>query len=153
MASFLDMIAVSEGTARAPNPYAVTFGYKYTITDFADHPYPKYWKGEPLDFLGPTYAGLISTAAGKYQLTKHTWEALQGALGLPDFGKQSQDDGAQLLIKQKGATDLINGGQIVDAIGLLHSLWASLPGSTSGQPQANMANLLKAYSDSGGAYA
>jgi muramidase (phage lysozyme) len=147
------MVSYSEGTDKAPNPYAVTFGYKYVISDFSDHPYPKYWKGEPLDFLGPTYTGLISTAAGKYQITKHTFEALQGALNLPDFGPQSQDRAATLLIQQKKALDLVNAGQIADAIGLCSGVWASLPGSASGQPQQKMADLLDVYGTSGGAYA
>ena len=154
LAAFLDMLSHSEGTDRVPDPYRVTFGFHHTIADLSDHPsITGEWAGEPLDFLGPAYAGLISTAAGKYQITKHTWEALQGALSLPDFERQSQDRAATLLISQKKALDLINSGQIVDAIGLLHPVWASLPGSTANQPITSMSALLKAYSDSGGAYA
>jgi lysozyme len=153
-AAFLDMISHSEGTDRAADSYRVVFGFKHTIADLSDHPaVTGEWHGEPLDFLGPTYYGLISTAAGRYQVTKHTWQALQGALNLPDFGPASQDAAAILLIKQKGALDMVDSGRVVDAVNLCHSVWASLPGSTSGQPQRTMADLVKTYTDAGGAFA
>jgi muramidase (phage lysozyme) len=148
------MIAVSEGTARAPDPYRVCYGYQHTILSFADHPaITGEWHGESLASLGPQYAGLISTAAGKYQITKHTWEALQGALNLPDFSPASQDAAAVLLIKQKGALDKVDGGQVADAIALCHGIWASLPGSVAGQPITPIVKLLDAYREAGGAYA
>lgn len=154
LSAFLDTISHSEGTDRAPNPYAVCFAFRHTIRDFSDHPaVTGEWRGEALDFLGPAYVGLISTAAGKYQITKHTWEALQGALNLPDFSPASQDAAATLLIKQKGAFEAINGGRVADAIALCHDVWASLPGGTSGQPQKTLASLIKAYTDGGGAFA
>lgn len=153
LSSFLNTISHGEGTDRAPDPYRVVFGFKHTIADISDHPYPKEWPGVPLDFLGPGYAGLISTAAGKYQITKHTWEACQGALNLPDFSPASQDAAATLLIKQKGALDAVNGGRFAEAIALCHGVWASLPGSTSGQPQASLASLVQFYTSNGGAFA
>lgn len=152
--AFLNMISHSEGTDRVPDPYRCCFGFKHTIADMSDHPaVTGEWKGEQLDFLGPTYAGLISTAAGKYQITKHTWLALKEALNLPDFSAQSQDAAATLLIKQKGALDAINGGRVADAIALCHEVWASLPGSTSGQPQKTLASLVQYYTGNGGAFA
>jgi muramidase (phage lysozyme) len=154
LSAFLTMISHSEGTDRAADPYRVCFGFKHTIAELSDHPaITGEWSGEPLDFLGPTYAGLISTAAGKYQITKHTWEALKTALSLHDFSAASQDAAATLLIKQKGALDLVNGGQVADAIGLCHNVWASLPGSTSGQPQKTMASLVANYTSNGGGFA
>lgn len=154
LAAFLGMIAVSEGTARAPDPYRVCFGFKHTIADLSNHPaITGEWKGEPLDFLGPGYEGLISTAAGKYQITRHTWAALKTALNLLNFGPASQDAAATSLIRQKGALALVESGQIAAAIELCHPVWASLPGSSAGQPITPMASLLKAYADAGGAYA
>lgn len=154
LSAFLNTISHSEGTDRAPDPYRVCFAFRHTIADMSDHPaVTGEWKGEPLDFLGPTYAGLISTAAGKYQITKHTWQALQGALNLPDFSPASQDAAATLLIKQKGALEAVNGGCVADAIALCHNVWASLPGSTSGQPQKTLASLIQNYTNNGGAFA
>ncbi len=152
--AFLEMISHSEGTDRIADPYRCCFGFKHIIEDLSDHPsVTGEWMGEPLDFLGVAYKGLHSTAAGKYQMTKHTWQACQAALNLPDFTGDSQDRAAILLIKQKGALDLVNGGQIADAIALCHPIWASLPGSIAGQPITPMPTLLAAYSQAGGAYA
>lgn len=153
LAAFFSMVSHSEGTDQVADPYRCCFEFKHTIIDLSQHPYPNEWKGEPIDFLGPAYKGLISTAAGKYQITKHTWEALQGALNLPDFGPASQDAAATLLIKQKGALDAVNGGRFADAIALCHGVWASLPGSTSGQPQKSLASLVQFYTGNGGAFA
>jgi len=152
--AFLATIRHSEGTDKAPDPYAVTFGYHFTITDFRDHPAVLgTWHGEPLDFLGPAYVGKVSTAAGAYQIIRPTWVGLKSQLKLPDFRPPSQDEAATLLITQAGALHLIETGQIAAAIDRCHEIWASLPGSTSGQPQASMAALMQAYTDSGGAFA
>ena len=154
MAAFLATIRRSEGTDQAPDPYAVTFGYHFTITDFRDHPAVLgAWRGEPLDFLGPAYVGKVSTAAGAYQIIKNTWLGLKSQLKLPDFRAPSQDEAATLLITQAGALHLVESGQIADAIAKCSGIWASLPGSQSGQPQAKMADLIQAYVTSGGAYA
>jgi muramidase (phage lysozyme) len=151
--AFLAMIRHSEGTDKAPDPYAVTFGYKFTITDFSDHPAVLgTWKGEPLDFLGSRYAGEVSTAAGAYQIIKPTWITLKRRLSLPDFTAPSQDAAAVGLIREARALDLVNGGQIAAAIDLCHGIWASLPGSTSGQPQVKMAELIQAYTNNGGGF-
>ena len=154
MQAFLSMVAHSEGTDKSPDPYRVTFGYRHVIADLSDHPtITGEWMGVALDFLGPKYAGLVSTAAGKFQITKHTWEVAKAVLNLKDFTGPSQDDAAILLIKQKGALDLVNGGQVQEAIGKCAGIWASLPGSIAGQPQQKMADLIHAYGDAGGAFA
>jgi muramidase (phage lysozyme) len=151
--AFLAMIRASEVGADCPNPYAMVFGGKFTITDFRDHPAVLgTWHGEPLDFLGPKYQGLVSTAAGAYQLIKPTWLGAKTVLKLPDFGVASQDAAAMLLIKEQGALDLVNSGQVVDAIQKCAGVWASLPGNGAGQPQHTMADLLGWYGDAGGAY-
>jgi len=151
VAAFLAMISHSEGTDRAPDPYRVCYGYKHTIVSLADHPaVTGEWKGEPLDDLGPAYVGMRSTAAGRYQLIKPTWLTLKAKLYLSDFTGPSQDAAALELLREKGAYDLVKGGQVADAITLCHGIWASLPGSTSGQPQRTFAQLLEAYGAAGG---
>src|SRR5271157_5160354 len=141
------MIRHSEGTDKAPDPYAVTFGYQFTITDFSDHPAVLgTWTGEH-------YSGGFSTAAGAYQIIKSTWLALKARLHIPDFSANSQDAAATELIRERSAMDLVNGGQVADAIERCSSIWASLPGSTSGQPQAKLANLIQAYQSNGGGLA
>lgn len=153
MAGFLTMLSHSEGTDRAADSYRVCYAFHHTIVDLRDHPsVTGEWKGESLASLGPQYAHSISTAAGRYQLIKPTWLDCKAALHLPDFTAPSQDDAAIYLIKQKGALDLVNSGRVAEAINLCHGVWASLPGSTSGQPQTSFAALMNAYSAAGGAF-
>lgn len=154
LAAFLATIRHSEGTSKTPDAYACCFGYKFVITDFSDHPAVLgTWHGAPLDFLGPAYAGKVSTAAGAYQIIRPTWVALKIALKLPDFTGPSQDAAATELIREARALDLVNAGQVANAIERCHGIWASLPGSTSGQPQRTMADLIQAYGNHGGAFA
>jgi muramidase (phage lysozyme) len=143
LAAFLAMLRHSEGTDKAEDPYAVTFGNAFTIQDFSDHPHALGWPG----YL---WKGIHETASGAYQITYPTWLRLKAKLGLNDFSPASQDAAATELLRECGALDLINGGQVADAIGLCHGIWASLPGSTSGQPQAKMADLINFYSSNGG---
>jgi muramidase (phage lysozyme) len=154
LAAFLSMISHSEGTDRQIDPYRCCFGFRHIIQDLSDHPaVTGEWRGASLDFLGPSYLGKVSTAAGRYQLIKPTWLACKDALKLTDFTGASQDDAAVELIKQKGALNLVNGGQVAEAITLCHEVWASLPGSSSGQPQQTMAALIQSYGNAGGAFA
>jgi muramidase (phage lysozyme) len=146
LAAFLKTITHSEGTDKASDPYAVTFGNAFTIEDFSDHPHALGWPG----YL---WKGIHETASGAYQITYPTWLALKARLNLPDFSPASQDAAATELIREKGALDLVEGGQFAEAIERCHGIWASLPGSTSGQPQATMANLIQAYSAAGGGFA
>jgi muramidase (phage lysozyme) len=148
------MLSHSEGTDRVADPYRCCFGFKHTIVNLSDHPaVTGEWLGEPLDFLGADYAGLHSSAAGRYQITKGTWLACKAALRLPDFTAACQDDAAILLIKQKGGLDLILAGRVGDAIEACRGVWASLPGSASGQPQRSLAQLINAYGNAGGSLA
>lgn len=152
--AFLATVRHSEGTDKASDPYRVVYGYKYTIKDLSDHPaITGEWHGESLTNLGPAYAGKISTAAGAYQIIKPTWVSLKARLGLPNFTGPSQDAAATELIREAGALDLVNGGRVAEAIGRCHGIWASLPGSTSGQPQRTLADLVHAYAGAGGAFA
>lgn len=154
LAAFLATIRHSEGTDRAPDPYRVVYGYKHIIVDLSDHPaITGEWHGESLANLGPAYAGKVSTAAGAYQIIRPTWVTLKARLGLTDFTGRSQDAAAVELIREARALDLVNAGQVANAIERCHGIWASLPGSTSGQPQRTMADLIHAYGDAGGAFA
>lgn len=152
--AFLAAISYAEGTARAADPYRVVFGYGTTLRDLSDHPaITGEWTGAPLDSLGPSYRGKISTAAGRYQIIRATWLRCRAALGLRDFGPASQDAAALWLIERRGALDLVRAGRFDEAVTRCASEWASLPGSTSGQPQRRMAELRTAYVNAGGALA
>lgn len=163
VAAFLATVSHSEGTDSAPDPYRVCYGFPrswaHTIKDLTYHPSEHRpdgtieWKGESLESLGEQYKHKISTAAGKYQIILPTWEECKHALNLRDFTGPSQDDAAIRLIKKHGALDLINGGQVSKAITLCNGIWASMPGSTSGQPQSKYADLIDFYLNSGGSFA
>jgi muramidase (phage lysozyme) len=155
----LATISHSEGTDRPPapaDPYATCFAFRHVIQSYAYHPHElrpdgtREWAGEPLDFLGARYAGEISSAAGRYQINLPTFERLRKLLNTVGFGPQVQDDMAIQLMKEQGALDLVMGGQITAALEKCNVIWASLPGSTSQQPQAEIADLLHTYMNAGG---
>lgn len=152
--AFLAAIAWAEGTDREPDPYRVCYGYRHTIRDLSDHPAVRgEWNGEPLDNLGPRYKGLVSTAAGRYQIIKQTWLRCKAALGLPDFGPQSQDRAAVWLIDKRGALGHVQAGRFDRALELCAAEWASLPASTAGQPTRQLADLRNVFASAGGTFA
>jgi lysozyme len=152
------MTAISEGTDQTGNPYRCTYALKYWIKDLSQHPVDSgEWLGEPLPdqmcFNAGLAAGCVSTAAGRYQIIHPTWKRVSGILSLHNFGAEAQDDAAIQLIKEAGALDLVNSGQIAEAIPKCREIWASLPGNSAGQPQTSFANLMTAYTDAGGGFA
>lgn len=150
-AAFLAMLSHSEGTDRAADPYRCCYGFRHTIEDMSDHPaITGEWLGESLASLGAQYAHEVSTAAGKYQLIKPTWITCKARAELPDFTPASQDDAALVLIAERGALADIEAGRLYCAVALCSPVWASLPGSTSGQPQRSMVALSVAFTDAGG---
>jgi len=136
---FLAMLRFSEGTARAPNPYAVTFGDAFTISDFSDHPHALGWAGYP-------WRGIRETAAGAYQINYPCWLGCKKVYGALNFSPAEQDRLALCLVNERHALQLVNSGDIETAIALCSAEWASLPGSQSGQPQQRLTDLLSAYS-------
>lgn len=152
-AAFLTLISHSEGTDLVPDPYRCCYGYSHTLISLSDHPaITGEWMGEDISKLGPQYLGKVSTAAGRYQINRPTWETCKAALRLRDFTPPSQDDAALQLIKEAGALGLVNAGMIGDAITKCSGIWASLPGSVAGQPTKTFAQLLQTYSGAGGTY-
>lgn len=151
--AFLATIAASEGTNRGDG-YRVCYGYKHTLASFADHPANTgEWKGEPLDNLGSKYAGLVSTAAGRYQIIRGTWNDARKKLALADFSPMNQDAAACWLIRGAGAMSDVQAGRIEDAISKCRKIWASLPGAGYGQPERKLATLLDVFTAQGGALA
>lgn len=163
VAAFLAMTSYSEGTDKAPDPYRVCYAFRHSIVSFDTHPAhgtderPAEWNGELLpDHLciaAGFSPGCKSTAAGKYQITRPTFLRLGGILRIRDFCPASQDAFAVQLLKEHGALDLINSGQVAAAIGKLHGEWASFPGGSSGQPQKRIASLIQSYTWNGGGFA
>ena len=154
-AAFLAMLSHAEGTDKGADPYAVCYGYKHTIQSFADHPkLTGEWQGESLANLGPSYVGKISTAAGRYQIIRATWQGCKRALALPDFSPDSQDKAALYLIRQRGALDLVQAGRFDEAVAVCSKEWASLPGANApGQGMRKLDGLRLAFEQAGGVLA
>lgn len=156
--AFLAAIRQAEGTANRPDPYRVCFGYRHTIRSLADHPaITGEWKGEKLPDnqcraagFGP---GCVSTAAGAYQIIRPTWERIKGKLKLPDFGPESQHRAAIELLREAGALELINRGDLGGAVSAARRTWASLPGAGYDQPERSLAWVQAAYVKAGGSLA
>lgn len=141
--AFLDMIAVSEGTAGKGNDgYNVVVGGSL-FNSYDDHPRKLIW-------IRP---GLASTAAGRYQLLKRYYDAYKKQLNLPNFSPLSQDLIAIQQIRERGALQDIEKGYINIAIDKVKNIWASLPGAGYGQHENKIDKLIAAYKDAGGTVA
>ena len=143
VAAFLRMLRVGEGTTDEDG-YRRHFGGEHTL-DLSRHPrraITKMVNGAPI----------TSTACGAYQFLARTWDECQGALGLPDFGPASQDLAAVFLINRRGALDAVIRGDLEVAIARCAKEWASLPGSTYGQPVVTLARCRQEYEKWGGKY-
>jgi muramidase (phage lysozyme) len=141
--AFLDMIAVSEGTAGKGNDgYNVIVGGNL-FNSYDDHPRKLVW-------IRP---GLASTAAGRYQLLKRYYDAYKKQLSLPNFSPLSQDLIAIQQIRERGALQDIEKGYISVAIDKVKNIWASLPGADYGQHENSLDKLITAYKDAGGTVA
>jgi muramidase (phage lysozyme) len=144
--AFLDMLAVSEGTAgKGDNGYNVLYGGGL-FSGYADH---------PRKFLSFPINGkmVTSSAAGRYQILAKFYDHYKVQLGLPDFSPASQDAIAIQLIRECKALDDINAGNISAAITKCKSRWASLPGAGYGQHEQKEAHLVQAYTSAGGTVA
>ncbi|HBV9000789.1 TPA: glycoside hydrolase family 104 protein [Citrobacter freundii] len=143
--AFLDMLAWSEGTDKKGQPtnnrgYDVIVGGSL-FTDYSDHP-------RKLVTLNPK---LKSTAAGRYQLLSRWWDAYRKQLGLKDFSPASQDAVALQQIKERRALELIDSGDIRQAIDRCSNIWASLPGAGYGQFEHKADKLIAKFKEAGGA--
>ncbi len=143
--AFLHAIAISEGTARiGDRGYNVLVGstpqQPLLFGSYRDHPRTKIQ-------LQP---GLVSTAAGRYQILAHYFDAYRDQLKLPDFSPECQDTIAVQMIKERGALDDIEAGRFDAAVARCSNLWASLPGAQYGQHTNLIADLRTAYTNAGG---
>lgn len=115
---FLDLIAHTEGTEG--NGYRTAFGGG-RLNNLNDH--PRYSKS----FTQKDGKTNQTSAAGRYQFLKGTWDGLARQYGLNDFSGHSQDLGAIGLLIQNGALGNILKGDMQGAVRKSGSTWASLP--------------------------
>lgn len=134
---YLDLIAQAEGTARHADPYRVAFGGS-TIPDLSRHP------GIARRFQQTDGKANTTTAAGKYQFLRSTWNDVAGTLGLTDFTARSQDLGALELMRRSGSLDDVLRGDYASAVRKDGRTWASLPSSPYPQPRRSAAFIAQA---------
>lgn len=119
---FLDFISKAEGTEK--------FGYNTQvgntqIAQLDQHP----------NKSTVVTADGSSTAAGRYQFIKGTWDDQARKHGLTDFGVLNQDKAAVGLLKDNGAYDDVASGNFGIAVQKLGGVWASFPSSKYKQPK------------------
>lgn len=126
---YLNVIALSEGTAGyMNNGYNTMFGGDQ-FSDMSDH--PRILK----EFTDKNGKRNKTSAAGRYQFTQASWDEAAKALNLKDFSPRSQDMAALYLIQRAGQLDNVLNGNFADATAGLGGVWASLPSSTYAQPK------------------
>ncbi len=119
----LDLIAAAEGVKYG---YNTLFGNQ-RIDNLSAHPNIK----KP--FKQTDGQVKYTTAAGRYQFLKDTWDGIARQYGIKDFSPQSQDFGALALLAQNGALPYVLKGDFNTAIKKSGSTWASLPTSPYAQ--------------------
>lgn len=139
--ALLAVIRRGEGTADAAG-YRRMFGGEL-FDSYADHPRKRITK---------TLGGraITSTAAGAYQFLSSTWDETARALGLHDFSPASQDLAAVGRIAARGALDDAKAGRLDAALPKIAKEWASMPGSTYGQPTISTAAAWNTFTGAGG---
>lgn len=134
LSKFLDFTSKSEGA-----DYNTIVGGK-TFEDYSKHP----------GVVGLTTPAGPSTAAGRYQITKTTYDDIAARLGIKDFSPESQDKIAQELIRRKGALEDVQAGRFPDAIKKLGGTWASFSSSKYNQPKNTAEKEAKLLAESKG---
>ena len=160
-AAFLSAIAWAEGTDNAGG-YRCLYGSRPSapslLDSFADHPAELGWPGVKLTDQQCRGAGLgagcVSTAAGRYQITRTTWRGLGGAGKYGEFSPAAQDAAALDLIAARRALDDVDAGRFAAAVDKIRRVWASMPGAGyAGQQMRTLDQLAAVYSGAGGAFA
>jgi len=95
-------------------------------------------------------ARYASAAAGAYQFMPPTWDMVTRAIGVRDFGPESQDQAALFLVQRRGALHLADRGELsADLVARLAPEWASFPTlagrSFYGQPVKRLNDLRRFY--------
>ena len=134
--AFMQTIRWCEGTS-GPNGYNMMFGGGL-FDSMSDHPRVVVSK-----------SGYNSSAAGAYQILTKTWDWISTSpkysSRLPDFSPVSQDNACWCLLDYRKALPTIRAGNITDALNLCRNEWASLPGSTYGQPTKRQEQVMQVY--------
>ncbi|MCJ8918075.1 Phage lysozyme [Acinetobacter baumannii] len=127
----LDLIANAEGVKHG---YNTLFGNE-RLNDLSWHPNVK------KEFTQTDGKKNVTTAAGRYQFLKDTWDGVAKQLDLKDFSPNNQDIAAVALLAQNGALPSVLKGDFKTAVQKSGSTWASLPSSPYAQPKRSWKEL------------
>lgn len=127
----LDVIANAEGVKHG---YNTIFGNERS-DDLKTHPNVK------KEFTQTDGKKNSTTAAGRYQFLKGTWDSVSKKYGLSDFSPKNQDLAAVALILGRGALGDVMKGDFTKAVGKLGGEWASLPSSPYAQPKKSWKDI------------
>jgi muramidase (phage lysozyme) len=144
----LDVLAFTEGTGTdygklvdgivlASPYYPELLGKRgVSVTNFSRHP----------DITVEVNAELRSTAAGRYQFLKSTWDELK----MPNFSPASQDVAAVRLMQERGMIGPLLAGDLKTAVLKGAPEWASLPTASGGsyyggQTARSLAEIIAVY--------
>lgn len=130
----LGLISYTEGTQK--HGAATAFGGG-KLSSLADH--PRYSK----EFKQTDGTTNKTSAAGKYQFLKGTWDGVAKQYGLNDFGAHNQDLAAVALLESRGAIPALLKGDFKTAIQKTGKEWASLPTSTYAQGKKSWGSVNK----------
>lgn len=139
----LDLIASTEGTTK--NGYNTAFGGG-RFDNLSAHPNVR------SAFTQTDGNQNFTTAAGRYQFLKGTWDGLSKQYGFRDFSPKAQDMGAIALLAQNGALKDAMNGDFQTAIQKSGKTWASLPSSQYAQNKKSWADVNKALGQSNQQY-
>lgn len=127
----LDIIAKAEGVKHG---YNTMFGNQ-RINSLQSHPNIR------KSFVQTDGKKNYTTAAGRYQFLKGTWDGVARQYGLKDFSPQNQDIAALALMAQNGSLPYVLKGDFQTAVKKSGGTWASLPSSPYAQPKKTWAQL------------
>lgn len=130
---YLDVIAMAEGVKHG---YNTIFGNE-RFGNLNAHPNVR------KQFKQTDGKVNYTTAAGRYQFLKPTWDGISRQYGLKDFSPQSQDIAAIGLLIQNGALPHILKGDYRTATQKSGRTWASLPSSPYAQPKRSQVEIDK----------
>ena len=146
--AFLDTLAMGGEGTDVPTQPTKDRGYDVLVgggnfTSYRDH---------PRKVIAVKHRGMTmhSSAAGRYQFIRATWDALARKLGLKDFSPINQDRAAIELLRECGALALLKKGQFDEACHAARKIWASLPGAGYGQREESLDALRKIFVQQGG---
>jgi muramidase (phage lysozyme) len=134
-----DSIAWAEGTrGYSEDGYDVMFSFKI-MNSCNKHP------NQCLKF-----GSSCSTAAGRYQFLKGTWDSVKNANGLSNFEPESQEVGAKYLVNTVRHVTVPQGramtsSEFSNAMSKLSWEWASLPPGRYGQPNKSSSQMRNFY--------